>query len=160
MRCWDSRKSRRVEITAYKLGRYHGADVRNVSPREILHLLFSASLGVLCALGDRPFHRCFGALTAGTASPQERLIAEDAETAEARREKKKSLNTQPGLRALLPWRMKVVVEAKAIEKFSDANFAQLNSYLHFSSFEVGLLINFHNWPLKDGGIKRLINTKP
>jgi hypothetical protein len=36
----------------------------------------------------------------------------------------------------------------------------LNSYLHFSSFEVGLLINFHNWPLKDGGIKRLINTKP
>ena len=55
---------------------------------------------------------------------------------------------------------KVVVEAKAIEQFSDANFAQLNSYLYFSSFEVGLLINFHNWPLKDGGIKRLINTKP
>jgi GxxExxY protein len=54
---------------------------------------------------------------------------------------------------------KVVVEAKAIEKFSDVNFAQLNSYLHFSSFEVGLLLNFHNWPLKDGGIKRLINTK-
>ena len=53
----------------------------------------------------------------------------------------------------------VVVEAKAIERFSDANFAQLNSYLHFSSFEVGLLINFHNWPLKDGGIKRLVNTK-
>jgi hypothetical protein len=38
-------------------------------------------------------------------------------------------------------------------------FAQLNSYLHFSTFEVGLLINFHNWPLKDGGIKRLVNTK-
>jgi GxxExxY protein len=53
----------------------------------------------------------------------------------------------------------VVVEAKAIERFSDANFAQLNSYLHFSSFEVGLLINFHNWPLKDGGVKRLVNTK-
>ena len=60
----------------------------------------------------------------------------------------------------LPKDDKVVVEVKAIEKFSDANFAQLNSYLHFSSFEVGLLINFHNWPLKDGGIKRLINTKP
>jgi GxxExxY protein len=26
---------------------------------------------------------------------------------------------------------KVLVEAKAIEKFSAANFAQLNSYLHF-----------------------------
>jgi len=54
---------------------------------------------------------------------------------------------------------KVVVEAKAIEKSSDVNFAQLNSYLHFSSFEVGLLLNFHNWPLKDRGIKRLINTQ-
>ena len=53
----------------------------------------------------------------------------------------------------------MVVEAKAIERFSDDNFAQLNSYLHFSTFEVGLLINFHNWPLKDGGIKRLVNTK-
>ncbi len=54
---------------------------------------------------------------------------------------------------------KVVVEAKAIEQFSDVNFAQLNSYLHFPNFEVGLLLHFHNWPLKDGGIKRLINTK-
>ncbi|WP_306601003.1 GxxExxY protein [Geothrix sp. 21YS21S-2] len=55
---------------------------------------------------------------------------------------------------------KVVVEAKAIAKFSEADFAQLNSCLHFANFEVGLLINFHNWPLKDGGIKRLVNTKP
>ena len=54
---------------------------------------------------------------------------------------------------------KVVVEAKAIARFSDANFAQLNSCLYFSSFEVGLLFNFHTWPLKEGGIKRLINTK-
>jgi len=51
------------------------------------------------------------------------------------------------------------VEAKAIEKSSDANFAQRNSYLHCSSFEVGLLLNFHNWPPKDGGMKRLINAK-
>ena len=55
--------------------------------------------------------------------------------------------------------LRVVVEAKAIEKFSDVNFAQLNSYLHFSSFEVGLLLDFHNWPPKDGGIKRIINTR-
>ena len=54
---------------------------------------------------------------------------------------------------------KVVVEAKAIERFSDATFAQLNRYLYFSSFEVGLLLNFHAWPLREGGIKRLINTK-
>ena len=54
---------------------------------------------------------------------------------------------------------KVVVEAKAIGRFSDANLAQLNSCLYFSSFEVGLLLNFHTWPLTEGGIKRLINTK-
>ena len=36
---------------------------------------------------------------------------------------------------------KVVVEAKAIEKFSEADFAQLNSCLHFANFEVGMLIN-------------------
>ena len=54
---------------------------------------------------------------------------------------------------------KVVVEVKAIEGFSDANFAQLNSYLHFSSFEVGLLLNSHKWPLSKGGLKRLVNTK-
>ena len=55
---------------------------------------------------------------------------------------------------------KVVVEVKAIEEFSDANFAQLNSYLRFSSFEVGLLLNFHKWPLMKDGFKRLVNTKP
>jgi hypothetical protein len=38
---------------------------------------------------------------------------------------------------------KVVVEAKAIERFSDGDFAQLNSCLHFANFEPGLLINFH-----------------
>ena len=70
------------------------------------------------------------------------------------RSKRKDLNSQLRLSAFL-----TVVEAKGIERFSDANFAQLNSYLHFSGFEVGLFINFHNWPLKDGGIKHLVNTK-
>jgi GxxExxY protein len=54
---------------------------------------------------------------------------------------------------------KAVVEAKAIERFSDANSAQLNSCLHFSSLEAGLPLNFHDWPLKDGGIRRLIDTR-
>ena len=52
------------------------------------------------------------------------------------------------------------IEAKAIARFSAADFAQLNRCLHFANFEVGLLINFHNWPRKDGGSKRLVNTKP
>ena len=54
---------------------------------------------------------------------------------------------------------KVVIEAKAIEKCSDASFAQLNTYLHLSDLQVGLLINFHHWPLKDGGIRRIVNTR-
>ena len=55
---------------------------------------------------------------------------------------------------------KVVIETKASARFSGADFAQLNRCLHFANFEVGLLIIFHNWPRKDGGSKRLGNTKP
>jgi len=29
-----------------------------------------------------------------------------------------------------------------------------------SHFQVGLLLNFHNWPIKAGGLKRLVNTRP
>ena len=54
---------------------------------------------------------------------------------------------------------KVVVEAKTVEKLVEAHYAQLNTQLRFSIFEVGLLINFRQWPLKDGGIKRVINTR-
>jgi GxxExxY protein len=55
---------------------------------------------------------------------------------------------------------KVVVEAKTVEKFADAHFAQVNSYLYFSGLEVGLLLNFRAWPLREGGIRRIVNTKP
>jgi GxxExxY protein len=55
---------------------------------------------------------------------------------------------------------KVVVEAKTVDRFNDVHIAQLNSYLRFSSMEVGLLLNFRSWPLKEGGIKRIINTHP
>jgi len=53
---------------------------------------------------------------------------------------------------------KVIVEIKTVDRFSDAHFAQLNSYLRFSKLEVGLLLNFRIWPLREGGIKRVINT--
>jgi hypothetical protein len=59
-----------------------------------------------------------------------------------------------------PWLWTLRDYVNAIAKFSDADFAQLNSCLHFANFEVGLLINFRTWPLKDGGIKRLVNTRP
>ena len=53
----------------------------------------------------------------------------------------------------------VVVEAKTVERFNDAYFAQLNSYLQFSGLEVGLLLNFRIWLLKDGGIKRVVKSR-
>jgi GxxExxY protein len=54
---------------------------------------------------------------------------------------------------------KVVVEAKTVARLVDANFAQLNTQLRFTGLEVGLLLNFRAWPLKEGGIKRVIHTR-
>lgn len=54
---------------------------------------------------------------------------------------------------------KVVVEAKAVDKLIDAFYAQVNTQLRFSGIEVGLLLNFRQWPLKEGGIKRVIHTR-
>ena len=53
----------------------------------------------------------------------------------------------------------VVVEAKTVDQLVDAIFAQVNTQLRFSGFEVGLLLNFRQWPLKEGGIKRVIHTR-
>ena len=53
----------------------------------------------------------------------------------------------------------MVVEAKTVEKLIDANFTQLNTQLRFSGYEVGLLLNFRQWPLEEGGIKRVVHTR-
>ena len=53
---------------------------------------------------------------------------------------------------------RVVVEAKTVEKRVDAHFAQVNSQLRFSGFEVGLLLNFRQWPLKEG-VRRVVHTR-
>jgi len=54
---------------------------------------------------------------------------------------------------------KVVVEAKTVEKLVDAHFAQINTQLRFSGLEVGLLLNFRAWPLRKGGIRRVVHTR-
>lgn len=54
---------------------------------------------------------------------------------------------------------RVVVEAKTVERLVDAHFAQLNTQLKFSGLEVGLLLNFRAWPLKDGGIRRVVHSR-
>jgi GxxExxY protein len=50
-----------------------------------------------------------------------------------------------------------VIELKAVDKLTDIHFAQLLSYLRLAEKRFGLLLNFNSWPLKNGGIKRVIN---
>ncbi|MCE3272800.1 MAG: hypothetical protein K0S57_3197 [Ramlibacter sp.] len=50
----------------------------------------------------------------------------------------------------------VIVEVKAAEGVADAHRAQLLSYLRLSGMKVGLLLNFHVFPVTKG-IHRLVN---
>ncbi|MCD6079029.1 MAG: hypothetical protein K0R89_2973 [Ramlibacter sp.] len=50
----------------------------------------------------------------------------------------------------------VVVELKAVEAVADAHRAQLLSYLKLSGHKIGLLINFHAFPVVKG-VHRLVN---
>jgi GxxExxY protein len=52
----------------------------------------------------------------------------------------------------------LVVELKTVEKLLPVHQAQVVTYLRFSGHRVGLLLNFWAWPLKAGGIKRLLFT--
>lgn len=45
---------------------------------------------------------------------------------------------------------RVIVELKACEGMNPRHLAQLVTYLRFSGRRVGLLINFHAYPLKSG----------
>ncbi|MFM7331276.1 MAG: GxxExxY protein [Brachymonas sp.] len=51
---------------------------------------------------------------------------------------------------------KVIVELKAIDVVSELHRAQLLSYLRVSGLKLGLLINFHSFPVVKG-IHRLVN---
>ncbi|HEX2546117.1 MAG TPA: GxxExxY protein [Ramlibacter sp.] len=50
----------------------------------------------------------------------------------------------------------VIVEVKAVETFSEVHRAQLLSYLRLSGLKLGLLINFHAFPVVRG-IHRVVN---
>ncbi|WP_306591320.1 GxxExxY protein [Geothrix sp. 21YS21S-4] len=54
---------------------------------------------------------------------------------------------------------RVVLELKTVDRLTDFHEAQLLTYLRFSGKRIGLLLNFWRWPMKDGGIKRLLNPK-
>ena len=44
----------------------------------------------------------------------------------------------------------VIVEIKAVEAVNELHRAQLLSYLKLSGLRLGVLINFHDWPLRKG----------
>ena len=50
----------------------------------------------------------------------------------------------------------VIVELKAMDGVADAHRAQLLTYLRLSGLKLGLLINFHTFPVVKG-IQRLVN---
>lgn len=51
----------------------------------------------------------------------------------------------------------VIVELKAVDALLPVHLAQLLSYLRLAHLRIGLLINFHTSPLRDG-IKRVVNN--
>lgn len=53
---------------------------------------------------------------------------------------------------------KVVVEIKSVDALNDVHLAQLLTYLKLSGCELGLLINFNVFMLKQG-IKRVLNSQ-
>lgn len=53
----------------------------------------------------------------------------------------------------------IVLELKTVERLTEFHEAQLMTYLRFSGKRLGLLLNFWRWPLKDGGIKRILNPR-
>jgi GxxExxY protein len=52
---------------------------------------------------------------------------------------------------------RIIIELKTVERLIEFHDAQLLTYLRFFGKRVGLLLNFWRWPLKDGGIKRILN---
>jgi GxxExxY protein len=55
---------------------------------------------------------------------------------------------------------KVVTLVRTVERLDEVDFEQLNSRLRLSGYEVGLLLNFRAWPLKQGGIRRMVHSRP
>jgi GxxExxY protein len=53
----------------------------------------------------------------------------------------------------------VVLELKTAERLTDFYEAQLLTYLRFSAKRIGFILNFWRWPMKDGGIKRILNPR-
>jgi GxxExxY protein len=68
----------------------------------------------------------------------------------------KTLLFECGFRADLVVEDLVLLELKAVDQLLPVHEAQVLSYLRFSGLHLGLLLNFHARPLRNG-IRRLVN---
>ncbi|MBS1767088.1 MAG: GxxExxY protein [Acidobacteria bacterium] len=53
---------------------------------------------------------------------------------------------------------RLLIERKTLDKLLPTHEAQLMTYLRFSGLRAGPLLNFWAMPLKQGGLKRVLNT--
>ncbi|GAB3664189.1 GxxExxY protein [Ramlibacter alkalitolerans] len=51
----------------------------------------------------------------------------------------------------------VIIEVKALSLVTEIHRAQLLSYLRLAKFNLGLLINFHAFPVASKGVHRVVN---
>jgi GxxExxY protein len=65
----------------------------------------------------------------------------------------KEITLERGYRIDLIVDQKLIIEIKTVDAFTDVHYAQILTYLKFSVYSTGLLINFNSKLLKDG-IKR------
>jgi GxxExxY protein len=68
----------------------------------------------------------------------------------------KGVEVGPAFRADFIVEDTVIVELKATEGLTDVHRAQLLSYLRLSGLKLGLLINFHTFPIVKG-VHRMVN---
>ena len=69
----------------------------------------------------------------------------------------KGIKLDQGYRVDLLVANEVVIEVKAFEELLPRHSMQLITYLRLGGWQVGLLINFHSFPLKQG-LRRIVNN--
>jgi GxxExxY protein len=71
--------------------------------------------------------------------------------------KYKGVQIDQGYRLDLLVANEVVVEVKAVEELLPRHSMQVLTYLRLGGWHLGLLINFHSFPLKEG-LRRVVNN--
>ncbi|QJW83439.1 GxxExxY protein [Ramlibacter terrae] len=116
--------------------------------REII----GAAVEVQRVLGTGLLESAYSAATAIELSERELAIAREVSI----EGKYKGRELGLAYRADLIVEQAVIVEVKAIEAINELHRAQLLSYLRLSGLKLGLLINFHAFPVVKG-VHRLVN---